>query len=180
MLSPFARLILSTSLLSPIIVIYAVLQWFHGGFSWMVGIGFISAILLIVSLWGILQVLVKEAGRFSIRMDKVSSNTRGYFDLVLIYMSSIILADTNFWIFGVLFSFILMVMWSIDLDQVNPFNPLFVIFGYRSYVISYNGRSYLLLSKKSLDSLNDIQTREVVTVSDSFLIEISADRSSSI
>ena len=155
MLSILAKFLLTSTAITPVLLIYAVLAYQIGDIQAVLWLSGGSAVLLIICL-SLLSHAQRHLERVKFSMDSVEAADRENMSLFLFYLSPLFTAQFEsinwvVWILVMLLcSFILATGYSYH------FNPLLGVMGWRFYKVgTKEGVTYVLITKKQLRNTKD-------------------------
>jgi len=164
MLNSFARLILASTALCPILGAVAVIQITKGkpinSWCWWL----IAAVLLIFLCWILLCIIARKGQKVTLKIVEFENNDKEVLVFLLTYMLPFI--STENFSFGekwpislYVFAIILMVVWH---TNAFHFNPVMGLLGYHfDNIKTESGRPILLIGRKQLRGIGEINAVEI-------------------
>ncbi|WP_370335334.1 hypothetical protein [Parvularcula marina] len=174
MLSTIAKLMLTSTALAPVALVYAWVMHTDGDTKVAVGLVVVAVTLVTIMLW-LLSYCRKHLERSKFKVTSIEAADREYITFILLYLSPLFTAEFGDLNWNILIPTLIIFVLVISTGYGYHFNPLLGILGWHFYKVSTEeGVSYVLITKKELRSAR--QCLDVGQLTEYIVIDLPDDK----
>ncbi len=152
MLNWISKLLLTSTALAPVLLVYAWVMYTDSKNWTALGLILLAAILVGIMLW-LLSYCQKHLERSTFRVMSIEAADREYITFILLYLSPLFTAEFSDLNLNILIPTVMIFILVISTGYGYHFNPLLGILGWHFYKVNTDeGVTYVLITKKQLRS----------------------------
>lgn len=150
MLNWIAKLLLTSTALAPVALVYAWVMYTNSKFGTAIGLIALAAVLVLIMLW-LLSYSQKHLERSTFKATSIEAADREYITFILLYLSPLFTAEFGDLNLNILIPTVVIFVFAISTGYGYHFNPLLGLLGWHFYKVSTDeGVTYVLITKKEL------------------------------